>query len=317
MRGEPILLEEMCSQKHLYCSECINEDYDNLIATGGKITNRCSECNGLYDTTKLKKLLKPEIKKQLETNDHIIDLFSFPKNLSLMYCTLCPTNQERGWFLIDKADHIQFYTCEMEKCKKTLCLYCNKETTQKELHRSCGDSKYILLDLEKLINYAILNDCPNCPKTKDKTCAYMKDNRCTHITCQNCKKSYCYVCGGFEDTVDKQDKFVAGLSSHNFDWENNHQRCPTTISLFSLKINSWPKDEAKATFEFRNYKISAFINKVVIKYGFEKVKTVVLAHKDKRLYHLPSEFFDKDIYTSKFQNYDFIDKKIFSMYNIN
>jgi hypothetical protein len=312
-------LEEFCRNKHLYCIECINHNYENMIFEKKDINNKCSLCKELFFENKLEAFLYPDVKEQL-IKLSVFEIFSIPDDCQVIKCNLCPNEKDKGIFLIKKNDFSHFYTCENEVCKKTMCTFCYKEKISENLHQDCKSLYPILQDLEKTIEFAITKHCPKCIKIGREVMDLhpnMKNSRCAHIKCGKCNMSWCYICGGHEENVDKCNKDLNKqlISRHNIDWLTNPKRCPMYVNELASKIDGWSKNEVECCYELEKYRLKSFIKKVVKKYGFEKVKQTRNVFSE-RLKHLCDEYFnEKEI--SKFKIIEIIEEKIFSINKIN
>lgn len=307
--------EIMCSGNHYYCGECINQSYEFKIINKELLTNKCTLCSNSFYENKLEAILSEDVKYAL-MKYNVFKEFSIPKNLSLLKCPCCTDSLNPGYILIDKFDHVQFYKCEHEKCLKEVCLYCYNEVGNNRVkHEDCKRYFEVLLYLEKVIEYAVIKQCPKCKSriANEMDSPRIKDATCTHIRCTKCNMHYCYICGGHEDTIDKSHTTgKIPIYRHNDDWDKNANRCPMYVRDFFKVIPSWPNDETEATIKLEKYKILSFMNKVIAKFSFDKVKRTYEAFGDNRLALLPKEFVEKDDIYKNFKKFEIIENKIFS-----
>jgi hypothetical protein len=312
-------LEEFCKNKHIYCIECINQTYENMIFERKEINNKCSICKEFFFENKLEAFLYRDVKEQL-IKLCVFEVFSIPDDFLVMKCNLCPNEKEKGLFLVKKTNFSHFYTCENEGCKKTMCTYCYKEKIDENHHQDCKNLYPVLQDLEKVVEFSITKHCPKCVKTGREIKELqpnMKNSGCSHIKCGKCNMYWCYICGGHEENIDKCNKDLnkSLINRHNIDWVTNAKRCPMYVKEFASKIEGYSKNESDCCHDFDAYRLKSFIKKVVAKYGFEKVNKANNIYSE-RLKHISDEYFNENE-ISKFKKIDILEQKIFSINKIN
>ena len=316
-------VDELCPNRHAYCIECLNLHFENMLISKN-VSIKCTLCKENFYDNKLKAYLNEDVQSGI-LKLNIFSEFPIPENCHLMKCPQCPDKYNPGMILIDVNDSIQFYKCENSNCLKTICLYCFKVyNAASSNHADCKTNYKVLLDLQKVISHAMSIQCPKCKIreiiTNEDITLNIKDYNCTHIKCNKCNMNFCYVCGGHEEVVDKSN--VQGSTQiyrHNRDWETMATRCPMYLKDFHTKISEWPKDEAKATAEFYDYKLESYLKKVIDKHGIKTVKLAFDIFKEKRLIGLSADYFNegKSKIISGLVKHDLINKKIFNMFDIN
>lgn len=306
----------MCPSNHGYCSEDLNALYEDMVIKGKNIKNTCTLCNQPFFDEKLKILLSDDVQFAMQ-NLNILEEFKVPEYLYLMTCPLCPNKNKAGKFVVDKEDYIQYYHCEVEGCKKCVCLYCREECKDKISHSNCLKYLNEVKDLEKLIEYSILSFCPKCKvrEIESKDLKPRMKGGCTHISCNRCNMQYCYICGGHQENVNKSNANKSLIYRHNDDWKTLENRCPMYLNEFQTIIPEFSANEEEATSQFLEYKKHAYMKILINKYGLQKLKNCYEHFKKNRL-----RFFDEcllDIDYSKVKTYEQIDKKIMQFYKIN
>lgn len=310
-------IDSLCDSNHYYCVNCLNTHYENMLICNRPIDNKCcvKGCFKPYYMNKLESYLSEDVKSACYKLD-VFENFKIPSNLYIMSCPVCPNKAKAGIFLVAKNDYIQFYQCEEENCSKYVCLYCYKECTDKSAHVKCKQYINICNEMEKIIEYAICTQCPRCKKRiinnqYDTPCIKAG---CTHMRCNICNHSYCYVCKGHDEDVDKSIS-VGSLITHNIEWTTNSKRCPQYIKSFSEIVLTWEKtDDLKATNDFDNYRTKSYLKKLIDRHGKDKVITTYNHFKAKRLDLIPEEFVKFD-YT-KFTIIPIIENKIHNIVKI-
>jgi hypothetical protein len=310
-------LEVMCPGNHWYCTECINSDFETKLFNQNmlKVDKKCSICRENFYENKLHALLNPYVKNALLKLD-IFESFSIPNDLFLMNCPLCPEKEIRGVFLINKNDFFQFYNCN--KCMKRSCLYCWEETKTDANHKNCSKYLKVSYDLDKVVENAINFSCSKCKRREimPKFQAPQVKSGCCHIRCFNCNGCSCYICGGYQDDVDRdltvsnQEKIYA----HNVNWKSKANRCPMYLSKIKEVIPIWPEEEEEATKYFLEYKLKSYMKKVIEKWGKETVLNAYQQFKTKRFKSIPEEIVKFDY--SLFWPFQKLDEKIFKLNNI-
>lgn len=305
-------VDEMCPNRHLYCNTCINELYEMIIISRGSVSSKCTLCNEEYFLNKLDAILTANVKLAL-IKYNIFEEFDIPDNLQLIKCPACPTDP--GIFLISKSDInlIQFYKCQKEDCLKTSCLFCYKQIDNSHKHTPCKKYLSIALEIQYVIDKTI-NICPKCKNKLNDPFPGTKDQGCTHIKCKKCNMDYCYFCGGHQETVDKSGNVeYSPMFRHNEQWESIDSRCPVFVCEISKIVKEWPDDEVGAISYFDNYKLMAFMNRLIKKYSYNVVKEVYDIY-SQRFHMLPNNvLYDENNYKS-FKEISFVDKKIFKNY---
>jgi hypothetical protein len=297
----------LCPSFHSYCSDCLNNSIQTDLMDNKVVKGECLVCRDKFYEEKYESMLWEETRRLL-IKRNLFSCFNLPENLYLLNCPTCEKNKEAA-ILIDKDDYVQYYNCDL--CKKNSCLYCRKEIKSKN-HDKCRKYLNICKDLEKVIEYGVSHNCSKCkPRIiSDYTIPNLKAG-CSHITCHRCNMESCYICGGHVEDIDKSST-SGGISGHNTDWKTNPKRCPMYINYFKDVVKDFPQTEIDATVLFRSYKIKAFTKKVIDKHGKTNVKEAFEVFKDTRLANLKDEnYIDCD-----YQPYEFIDQKIFSIFNI-
>ncbi len=329
-------LNNLCGN-HYYCSECINNAYEHKIQMKEEINNRCPECKRTFNKDLLNKILSENIKSEIVKYD-VVKEFDIPSIFDLFKCKNCkPPNQ--GLVMLNKYDCPQFYKCESEDCGKESCLYCfglvhgsdssdlyeknihndNKKSITKSSHRECKTYYEIMLDLENIMQYAVIKSCPKCKSRiiNEKDTPRIKDGSCAHIKCLRCHMDYCYICGGHEENLDYNNNLTKQrIFRHNDEWQTNGKRCPMYIRDFSKVVKMWPKDEIQASVKFENYKMLSCMNRLLKKYKFEMVKKAYDVYSNTRLSLLQKHYFEGDAQYKEFEIIPVIEQKVLSQFKL-